>query len=94
MIILSVFGAYQMADGHAEEVAALEASLSTATGKVKLLTTSLRKKNEYIKRLETRMVDNADAPTVVNMLNNIFLQEDEDSVPEPVLPGDGATDEA
>jgi len=94
LVILSLFGAYSMVVEHAKNMAALETRVSWAEARVKLLTKSVKGKNAYIKRLETRMVENASADTIVDMLNNAFMHEDEDGVSEPAVPSVGSPDEA
>lgn len=94
LAVLALFGFYEMAVCHGEEMVALKSRAESAENRVKLLTTSLRKKNEYIRILEKNAVKNADPATVARMLNDIFMREDEDSLPEPAVPSERGSGEA
>ena len=93
-VILGVFGLYSMAVEHAKDMQALKSRVTWAEARVKVLTVSVRKKNEYIKKLETNLVKDASPDALVGMLNSIFMHEDEDGLSDSAdVPSVGGPDE-
>lgn len=91
---MALFGAYSMVVEHAKKIAAFESEVAGLRIRVRVLTASVKGKNERIKKLEARLVDSATPDELVDMLNEYFMHEDEDSIPEPAVPSVGAAGEA
>lgn len=88
LVAQSLLGAayiYHLATEHAKDMAAVKSQVATLRSRNMDYKVALENKNDYIKELESAVLDSASADDLSGLLTRVF-SEDPDGIPVPDVP--------